>query len=287
MTRGGKRQGAGRPFSENPKKMYSFRLSEEELKAVKEVLAKMRNKLVLLFILMFLCTPVFSAVESKPTIDHRSWKGYGVAQYGTREDNEYSSKEYRYSKSTKGSKEFYLRNASLLSRPCRDIQANGVVYEDSNCRIQEDGSYWHSVIGWSVEDSGTIIEYDTRWWIEILRLNLYAIDNNGNVGKFKITENKHKNIIKQKLYGSYDTYEQVSYFVQTANNEITEYSIDNKILSVYRKNQWNRINEYEADGKTLRTYHDTKYIPYLQWEETVNKRIYKNINDFEAKLFDR
>ena len=107
------------------------------------------------------------------------------------------------------------------------------------------------------------------------------------MGKFKITENKHKNIIKQKLYGSYDTYEQVSYFVQTANNEITEYSIDNKILSVYRKNQWNRINEYEADSKTLRTYHDTKYIPYLQWEGTANKRIYKNINDFEAKLFDR
>jgi len=38
MTRGGKRIGAGRPegtTKEKTKKMYSFRLSEEELKAVK------------------------------------------------------------------------------------------------------------------------------------------------------------------------------------------------------------------------------------------------------------
>ena len=287
MTRGGKRLGAGRPVTGKPKKMYSFRLSEEEVKKVKELLAQLRGKAIILLMLMLFSLPAFCAVESTPTIDHRNWKGYGVAQYGTRDDNEYSTKQYRYSKSTKGSKEFYLRDASLLSRPCRDIQANGVVYEEPNCRIQEDGSYWHSIIGWSVEDSGTIVEYDTRWWIEILRLNVYAIDNNGNVGKFKITENKHKNVVKQKLYGSYDTYEQISYFVQTANNEITEYNMDNKVISIYRKNQWQRINEYEADGKTLRTYHDTKYLPYLQWEDTVNKRIYKHIDDFEAKLFDR
>lgn len=45
--RGGKRPGAGRPFGttkENIKKMYSFRLSEEEAIAVKELLKKMRNK---------------------------------------------------------------------------------------------------------------------------------------------------------------------------------------------------------------------------------------------------
>ena len=45
--RGGKREGAGRPKgttkTEN-KKMYSFRLSEEEEKAVRELLKKMRNK---------------------------------------------------------------------------------------------------------------------------------------------------------------------------------------------------------------------------------------------------
>lgn len=44
MTRGGKREGAGRPFKENKKKMYSFRLSEEELKAVRELLKQMRMK---------------------------------------------------------------------------------------------------------------------------------------------------------------------------------------------------------------------------------------------------
>lgn len=47
---GGKRSGAGRPkgttgaYKEQVKKMYSFRLSEEEAKAVKDLLAKMRNK---------------------------------------------------------------------------------------------------------------------------------------------------------------------------------------------------------------------------------------------------
>ena len=45
--RGGKREGAGRPVGtkkENSKKMFSFRLSEEEEKAVKELLKKMRSK---------------------------------------------------------------------------------------------------------------------------------------------------------------------------------------------------------------------------------------------------
>lgn len=44
--RGGWR-GGGRPVGttkENKKKMYSFRLSEEEHKAVREVLDRMRNK---------------------------------------------------------------------------------------------------------------------------------------------------------------------------------------------------------------------------------------------------
>ena len=49
-NRGGKREGAGRPkgtigaYKENKKKMFSFRLSSEEEKAVKELLKKMRNK---------------------------------------------------------------------------------------------------------------------------------------------------------------------------------------------------------------------------------------------------
>ena len=42
--RGGKRIGAGRPKQETVKKMYSFRLSEEEAKAVKDLLKKMRDK---------------------------------------------------------------------------------------------------------------------------------------------------------------------------------------------------------------------------------------------------
>ena len=47
MAKGGKRDGAGRPkgtVKENNKKMFSFRLSEAEEKAVKELLKKMRGK---------------------------------------------------------------------------------------------------------------------------------------------------------------------------------------------------------------------------------------------------
>lgn len=50
MTRGGKREGAGRPkgttgqYKEVEKKQFSFRLSEEEEKAVRELLKKMRNR---------------------------------------------------------------------------------------------------------------------------------------------------------------------------------------------------------------------------------------------------
>ncbi len=45
--RGGKREGAGRPkgtTKEKVKKRFTFRLSEEEEKAVRALLAKMRNK---------------------------------------------------------------------------------------------------------------------------------------------------------------------------------------------------------------------------------------------------
>ena len=44
--RGGKREGAGRPkgtIKENKKKMYSFRLSIEEVEAVKKLLSEMRK----------------------------------------------------------------------------------------------------------------------------------------------------------------------------------------------------------------------------------------------------
>ena len=41
--RGGWR-GGGRPKKTDAKKMYSFRLSEEELKAVKIILKELRNK---------------------------------------------------------------------------------------------------------------------------------------------------------------------------------------------------------------------------------------------------
>jgi len=50
MTRGGKREGAGRPkgttgpYKEKVKKPFCFKLSEEEEKAVRELLKKMRNK---------------------------------------------------------------------------------------------------------------------------------------------------------------------------------------------------------------------------------------------------
>ena len=46
-SRGGPRKGAGRPkgtIKENTKKLFSFRLSEDEEQAVKELLKKMRKK---------------------------------------------------------------------------------------------------------------------------------------------------------------------------------------------------------------------------------------------------
>lgn len=271
------------------------------------------NKLFILLLLILLSAPVYSAIESTPTIDHRNWQGYGVTQYGNREDNKYATNKYKYRYGTVGSKKYYYREAALISRPCRDIQSNGVIYEEPDCRIKENGSYWHNIVGWSQEDYGTFVEYDTRWNLEILRKYVYALDNKGRVAKYKIIENKHKNVIKQKLYGSYDTYEQVSYFVQTKVgekpkndlkyrydkngkalpfekqtkfSEIVEYDMNANILSIYRKNEWDRINEYEPDSKTLRTYHDTKYIPYLQWSENENKNIYKTIDKFQARLFD-
>ena len=42
--RGGKREGAGRPEKENKKKPFCFKLSEEEEKAVRKLLKKMRIK---------------------------------------------------------------------------------------------------------------------------------------------------------------------------------------------------------------------------------------------------
>lgn len=60
---GGKREGAGRPKGTNNKKQYTFRLSIEELKAVREVLAKMRGKLVILFCLLTLCLPCHAIEE--------------------------------------------------------------------------------------------------------------------------------------------------------------------------------------------------------------------------------
>jgi hypothetical protein len=50
MTRGGKREGAGHPlgstgaYKEVTKKMFSFRLSEDEEKAVRKLLKEMRGK---------------------------------------------------------------------------------------------------------------------------------------------------------------------------------------------------------------------------------------------------
>ena len=51
----------GRPkgtTKDNNKKMYSFRLSEEELQAVRNVLADMRKKLTILFLMLMLALPV-------------------------------------------------------------------------------------------------------------------------------------------------------------------------------------------------------------------------------------
>lgn len=57
---GGKRKGAGRPKGTNNKKMFSFRLSEEEEKAVRELLAKMRGKLLVLLCLFLLGLPTLA-----------------------------------------------------------------------------------------------------------------------------------------------------------------------------------------------------------------------------------
>ena len=54
------------------------------------------NKLFILLLLILLSAPVYSAIESTPTIDHRNWQDYGVTQYGNREDNKYATNKYKY-----------------------------------------------------------------------------------------------------------------------------------------------------------------------------------------------
>jgi len=51
-TRGGARPGAGRPQKIDKKKKYSFKLSDEELQAVRSLLATMRNKLVIVLVVL-------------------------------------------------------------------------------------------------------------------------------------------------------------------------------------------------------------------------------------------
>lgn len=57
---GGRPKGSTSVKKENVKKMYSFRLSEEELKAVREILAKMRGKLILLLCLLTFMLPCYA-----------------------------------------------------------------------------------------------------------------------------------------------------------------------------------------------------------------------------------
>lgn len=69
----------------NNKKMYSFRLSENELNAVKEVLAKMRKKLILLLCLFMLGLPTL-AEPLKATVTYTEENARieafeGVSQY--------------------------------------------------------------------------------------------------------------------------------------------------------------------------------------------------------------
>ena len=90
--RGGKRPGAGRPkgttgkYKEVVKKMYSFRLSEEEEeKAVRELLAKIRGKLILLLCLFMLGLPTL-AEPLKATVTYTEENARieafeGVSQY--------------------------------------------------------------------------------------------------------------------------------------------------------------------------------------------------------------
>lgn len=266
------------------------------------------KKILLIFSIIYFSLPGFSAVESTPTIKHVNFEGFGVAQYGTREDNEYDTKKYKYDYTTLQGNQIFSRKAALISRPCRDMASNGVVYEEPNCRIKENGSTWHPLIGWIKEDYGTITEYNIQWVIEPLRLYVYAANEDGNVVKYKIIENKQKNKIKQALYGSYSTYEPISYFVQTSVGEkpknqgfkydtngrmisagekqtkfskIIEYDLNGNIISIYQKDEYDKIKQYEADGKTLISYHITSYLPYLQWEEEESKRIFKKIEDFQ------
>lgn len=271
------------------------------------------KKILLISLLFCLTLPVFATVESKPAIDLRNFSGFGVAQYGTREDNEYDLSKCKYDYITVKGNKVYARKTPLISRPCRDMASNGIVYEEPNCRIKENGSTWQSLTGWIKEDYGTYTEYNVQWAIEPLRQYVYAINSDNNVVKYKIVKNKHKNKLKQILLGDFETYEPVSYFVQTKIgkkikdqgmkfdengrmippikqaefSEIVEYDMQGNILSIYRKNEYDRINEFLPDGKTLKTYHDTDYIPYLQWAENEEKAIFATIDEFTPGLFDR
>lgn len=130
----------GRPkgtTKENNKKMYSFRLSEEELKAVRDVLAKMRGKFILLFCLLLFSLPCFALTlegNVEYTEDTARAKAFeGVSKYLTYKDTKTFNRSLfissiNYDEVLK----VYNYKASFMFKP---MNITGIVYKDEPNRL--------------------------------------------------------------------------------------------------------------------------------------------------------
>lgn len=272
---------------------------------------KKRYILIICFLLL-ICTTLaeeaFAMQRARPTIDMRNAQGYGVVQYGQRDDNEFGTDVYEYASTPRGVSRYFVRKAPLLSRPYMEMWPDGKVYEEPGRRYIEDGTYFGDIIAWSSESFGTITEFDVRFWCPMIKLAVYAKDKNGNTAKYKFVSNKQPNALQQFLHGDEISLVQESYFVQTSVgekpkyggfvydkngrmistgakqtkfSEIVEYDMSGNVKTIYRKDCWDFINEYTPDGK-LKTRHKTRRLPYLEWTETtVNPVIFHTIEQYK------
>lgn len=262
-------------------------------------------KIIAIIFVFLLIAPSYTLAagyEVKPTITLYGGNGIRANQYGTRDDWEFAKDKFKYNIMPKGANNYLVREERILSYPNRVMTSSGKVYTDGT-RLKADREVWHQTVGWASEDFGTITEYDVRWFIDILRTAVYAIDDNGNVVKYKIVETPHKylSFLSKTTYEPIAVYKQTKVGIkpkntgfrydkngkmlpeekQTVFSEIIEYDMSGNVTAIYRKNSSDYIDEYDKDGN-LKSKHLTRYVPYLQWsEDDGNKGIYTKIENFE------
>lgn len=129
---GGRPKGSTSVNKENVKKMYSFRLSEAELKAVREVLAKMRGKFILLFCLFLFSLPCFALTlegNVEYTEDTARAKAFeGVSKYLTFKNIEqYNRSLFIGGINYDQVRQIYNYKVSFMLKPIKVI---GIIYKD-------------------------------------------------------------------------------------------------------------------------------------------------------------